>query len=84
MKDANGNTVQVERIHRYRIMRGAEYEIIDFIPARNVPGYTHRIAVNNRLTAHYLGDQFKPSASVAVELGDLIRMVEAAKTAQVH
>ena len=73
MKDSSGQTVQVERIARYRLQRGTEYELIDFIPVSGFPGYTHRVALNNHLTSNYLGASFKPSAAVAVEMSDLLR-----------
>jgi hypothetical protein len=73
MKDSSGNTVTVERIPRFRLTRGGQVEIIDFIPAANIPGYSHRIAVNNNLTQTYLGASFKPSVSVAIQMSDIIR-----------
>ena len=41
------------------------HETVDFIPYNNVPGWTHRIAINGVLTKLWLSDTHKPSAKTA-------------------
>jgi hypothetical protein len=54
------------RVIRFNVVHdNGHHDTIDFIPYDNVPGWTHRIAYNGRLTAHWVCDKFKPSVEVA-------------------
>lgn len=39
---------------------------LDFIPEANVPGFTHRVAINGHLTRSYLQQECKPNAASAI------------------
>ena len=69
--------MKIELIHRYRITELSDGKptvtIMDFIPVANVPGYTHRVAINNALTTYYLSDLFAPSTRNAMAMLEIAR-----------
>ncbi len=75
--------MQIELIHRYRITEQSDGKptvtIMDFIPVKNVPGFTHRVAINNALTRQYLSDLFAPNKQNAKAMLQIAR--EAARAA---
>jgi len=69
--------LKIELIHRYRITELSDGKptatIMDFIPVANVPGYTHRVAINNALTTYYLSDLFAPNKRNAMAMLEIAR-----------
>ena len=69
--------MKIELIHRYRITELSDGKptvtIMDFIPVEKVPGYTHRVAINNELTNHYLSDLFAPNKRNAMAMLEIAR-----------
>jgi DNA-binding GntR family transcriptional regulator len=64
--------LKIELIHRYRITKLLDGKptvtIMDFIPVESVPGYTHRVAINNELTNYYLSDLLAPNKRNAMAI----------------
>lgn len=83
MKKAN--VARVEEISRYRLTTttGAVH-LIDFIPVEGMPGFSHRVTLDNELTGSYLGAQFKPSQHTAVDMLDVLRQKGHVKRAYVR
>jgi hypothetical protein len=48
-------------------------ERLDFIPVDNVPGFSHRVAYNGRLTPKHLSTDFKLTKGVAYDMLIVIR-----------
>jgi uncharacterized ion transporter superfamily protein YfcC len=69
--------LKIELIHRYRITEPSDGKptvtMMDFIPVANVPGFTHRVAINNALTTHYLSDLFAPNKRNAMAMLEISR-----------
>ena len=38
---------------------------VDFIPVSDMPGFTHRVAINNELKRDWLGRGFRPNTRAA-------------------
>lgn len=54
----------------YTVMEGKQTWRVDFIPVPNMPGYSHRVAVNMTLTQSYLGHGFNPNGKSAIFFAD--------------
>jgi hypothetical protein len=69
--------LKIELIHRYRITEASDGKqtvtMMDFLPVENLPGFTHRVAINNVLTTHYLSDLFVPNKRNAREMLQIVR-----------
>lgn len=65
--------VRVDRIHRFRFYKqDGSAVLLDFIPVDNMPGFSHRVALDGRLTAKYLGAGFTVSEKNALDMLDLL------------
>ena len=68
------NIEWIEEIKCYRFFGpDGTIERLDFIPVENVPGFSHRIAYNGKLTRKYFGAEFKINQGSALDILDMIR-----------
>lgn len=77
MANANWKTklgvVRVDRIHRFRFHKqDGTAVVLDFISVNDVPGFTHRVAMDGKLTSRYLGADFPVNERNALDMLDLI------------
>jgi hypothetical protein len=58
--------IQRSRVVRFNVTHDdGSHGTIDFIPVDNVPGWTHRIAIDGTLTKSWLSESHKPNAETA-------------------
>lgn len=63
--------MKITKVHKFIIERApGTVETVEFVPSKNTPGYTHRVAYNGTLTRKYLGDNSRPNRGTALYFAD--------------
>lgn len=76
--------LQIDEIQRFRfVCAGGKVEHLDFVPVEGVPGFSHRVAYNGRLTRKHLSAEYgrnRVTQRTALDMLDVIRRAAEAGT----